>query len=198
MKTQEQRDVFTPLTRMYFVVSLLLGLTMMPRLALAQPGIQTRSIGEIITTYDSLETELLRRFETQIKNHDSELTQTAMALAHIGSKRAVPLFLDNITVVPGSPAARVGEFYPVQIVKGSNYKNTYVMLVALLRLGSVSLEQCISEIDKAQDKSLRETLLAHLGQELHGKAFANEMRSRASSPEGKEKWGRLLSLLPRE
>jgi hypothetical protein len=75
-----------------------------------------------------------------------------------------------------------------------NYKNLFIMPIALLELGNnVPLERCVSEIGKAQDGSLRETLLTYLAQKLHGKTFMNEVRARAATQEGKEKWGRLLN-----
>ena len=77
-------------------------------------------------------------------------------------------------------------------------KDVYPVLDALVRIGAIPVEQCIAELEKAQDGSLRETLLATLGQELHGKAFVQEIRGRASSPKAKEKWGRVLGLLPRD
>jgi len=193
MKTQEQREHFTSLRLMLFAVGLLLGLAVIPEATFAQTNIQTRSVGDLTATYDALEAELLRRVKIQISDRDPELIQTAIALAHIGSKKAIPLFLENIAIVPDYPAEKVGDFYPVRVVRASGYRNTYVMLIALLELGNVPLEQCISEIGKAQDGSPSEALLAYLAQKLHGKAFVDEVRTRAATQDGKKKWGRLLN-----
>jgi hypothetical protein len=100
--------------------------------------------------------------------------------------------LRNIEVIPGEVNEKVGDFYPVRTRVGT-YRRVYVMLGFLVSLGGIPLEQCIAELEKAQDGALRETLLAHLAQELHGKAFMDEVRSRAASQDGKEKWGRLLN-----
>ena len=74
------------------VAVLLLGLAITPRATLAQTNIQTRSIGDLTAAYDALEAELLRRVKIQISDRDPELGKTALALAHIGSKKAIPLF----------------------------------------------------------------------------------------------------------
>jgi len=194
MKTQEQRERFTSLRRMLFAAGLLLGLAVIPRATLAQTNIQTRSIGDLTAAYDALEAELLRRVKIQISDRDPELGKTALALAHIGSKKAIPLFLENITAFPDYPEKKVGDFYLVRGVTSVNYKNLFIMPIALLELGNnVPLERCVSEIGKAQDGSMRETLLTYLAQKLHGETFMDEVRSRAATQDGKEKWGRLLN-----
>ena len=194
MKTQEQREHFTSLRLMLFAVGLLLGLAVIPEATFAQTNIQTRSIGDLTATYDALEAELLRRVKIQISDRDPELGKTALALAHIGSKKAIPLFLENITAFPDYPEKKVGDFYLVRGVTSVNYKNLFIMPIALLELGNnVPLERCVSEIGKAQDGSMRETLLTYLAQKLHGETFMDEVRSRAATQDGKEKWGRLLN-----
>jgi len=176
------------------VAVLLLGLAITPRATLAQTNIQTRSIGDLTAAYDALEAELLRRVKIQISDRDPELGKTALALAHIGSKKAIPLFLENITAFPDYPEKKVGDFYLVRGVTSVNYKNLFIMPIALLELGNnVPLERCVSEIGKAQDGSMRETLLTYLAQKLHGETFMDEVRSRAATQDGKEKWGRLLN-----
>ena len=176
------------------VAVLLLGLAITPRATLAQTNIQTRSIGDLTAAYDALEAELLRRVKIQISDRDPELIQTALALAHIGSKKAVPLFLENIAIVPDYPAEKVGDFYPVRVVRASGYRNVFIMPIVLFELGNnVPLERCVSEIGKAEDESLRESLLTSLARRLHGKAFMDEVRTRAATQDGKEKWGRLLN-----
>jgi len=182
------------LRRTLFAVGLLLGLAVIPEATFAQTNIQTRSIGDLTATYDALEAELLRRVKIQIGDRDPELIQTALALAHIGSKKAVPLFLENIAIVPDYPAEKVGDFYPVRVVRASGYRNVFIMPIVLFELGNnVPLERCVSEIGKAEDKSLRETLLTSLARRLHGEAFMDEVRTRAATQDGKEKWGRLLN-----
>jgi hypothetical protein len=194
MKTQEQRERSMSLRRTLFAVGLLLGLAVIPEATFAQTNIQTRSIGDLTATYDALEAELLRRVKIQIGDRDPELIQTALALAHIGSKKAVPLFLENIAIVPDYPAEKVGDFYPVRVVRASGYRNVFIMPIVLFELGNnVPLERCVSEIGKAEDKSLRETLLTSLARRLHGEAFMDEVRTRAATQDGKEKWGRLLN-----
>jgi len=179
---------------MLFAAGLLLGLAVIPRATLAQTNIQTRSIGDLTAAYDALEAELLRRVKIQISDRDPELGKTALALAHIGSKKAIPLFLENITAFPDYPEKKVGDFYLVRGVTSVNYKNLFIMPIALLELGNnVPLERCVSEIGKAQDGSMRETLLTYLAQKLHGETFMDEVRSRAATQDGKEKWGRLLN-----
>jgi hypothetical protein len=182
------------LRRTLFAVGLLLGLAVIPEATFAQTNIQTRSIGDLTATYDALEAELLRRVKIQIGDRDPELIQTALALAHIGSKKAVPLFLENIAIVPDYPAEKVGDFYPVRVVRASGYRNVFIMPIVLFELGNnVPLERCVSEIGKAEDESLRETLLTSLARRLHGEAFMDEVRTRAATQDGKEKWGRLLN-----
>jgi len=194
MKTQEQRERSMSLRRTLFAVGLLLGLAVIPEATFAQTNIQTRSIGDLTATYDALEAELLRRVKIQIGDRDPELIQTALALAHIGSKKAVPLFLENIAIVPDYPAEKVGDFYPVRVVRASGYRNVFIMPIVLFELGNnVPLERCVSEIGKAEDESLRETLLTSLARRLHGEAFMDEVRTRAATQDGKEKWGRLLN-----
>ena len=179
---------------MLFAVGLLLGLAVIPEATFAQTNIQTRSVGDLTATYDALEAELLRRVKIQISDRDPELGKTALALAHIGSKKAIPLFLENITAFPDYPEKKVGDFYLVRGVTSVNYKNLFIMPIALLELGNnVPLERCVSEIGKAQDGSMRETLLTYLAQKLHGETFMDEVRSRAATQDGKEKWGRLLN-----
>ena len=179
---------------MLFAAGLLLGLAVIPRATLAQTNIQTRSIGDLTAAYDALEAELLRRVKIQISDRDPELIQTALALAHIGSKKAVPLFLENIAIVPDYPAEKVGDFYPVRVVRASGYRNVFIMPIVLFELGNnVPLERCVSEIGKAEDESLRESLLTSLARRLHGETFMNEVRTRAATQDGKEKWGRLLN-----
>ena len=182
------------LRRTLFAVGLLLGLAVIPEATFAQTNIQTRSIGDLTATYDALEAELLRRVKIQIGDRDPELGKTVLALAHIGSKKAVPLFLENIAIVPDYPAEKVGDFYPVRVVRASGYRNVFIMPIVLFELGNnVPLERCVSEIGKAEDKSLRETLLTSLARRLHGEAFMDEVRTRAATQDGKEKWGRLLN-----
>jgi len=194
MKTQKQREHSMSLRRTLVVTVLLLGLAATPGATFAQTNIQTRSIGDLTAAYDALEAELLRRVKIQIGDRDPELGKTALALAHIGSKKAVPLFLENITVFPDSPAKKIGDFYPVRLVTSVNYKNVFIMPIALFELGNnVPLERCVSEIGKAEDESLRESLLTSLARRLHGETFMNEVRTRAATQDGKEKWGRLLN-----
>ena len=182
------------LRRTLVVTGLLLGLAATPEATFAQTNIQTRSIGDLTAAYDALEAELLRRVKIQISDRDPELIQTALALAHIGSKKAVPLFLENIAIVPDYPAEKVGDFYPVRVVRASGYRNVFIMPIVLFELGNnVPLERCVSEIGKAEDESLRESLLTSLARRLHGKAFMDEVRTRAATQDGKEKWGRLLN-----
>jgi len=194
MKTQKQREHSMSLRRTLVVTGLLLGLAATPEATFAQTNIQTRSIGDLTAAYDALEAELLRRVKIQISDRDPELGKTALALAHIGSKKAIPLFFENITAFPDYPEKKVGNVYPVKCVSSVNHENLFTVPIALLRLGNnVPLERCVSEIGKAQDGSLRETLLTYLAQKLHGKTFMNEVRARAATQEGKEKWGRLLN-----
>lgn len=178
----------------FFVVSMVLAWAMSPGYVIAQGSNQTMTTDSMVRTYDEVEGELLRRFEDQVKNNDPELAATARALGHVRSKKAIPLLLRHIGVVPERHDEKVGDFYPVRVVGGSTYKDVYPILDALLRIGGIPVEQCIAELEKAQDGSLRETLLVNLGQGLHGKAFVQEIRNRASLPKGKEKWGRLLGL----
>jgi len=163
-----------------------------PCRVIAQPDYQKMTIESMVQVYRDIENELLRRFETQAKSADRELVRTSQALVHIQSRKAVLLMLRNIEVIPGEVNEKVGDFYPVRTRVGT-YRRVYVMLGFLVSLGGIPLEQCIAELEKAQDGALRETLLAHLAQELHGKAFMDEVRSRAASQDGKEKWGRLLN-----
>jgi len=163
-----------------------------PCRVIAQPDYQKMTIESMVQVYRDIENELLRRFETQAKSADRELVRTSQALVHIQSRKAVPLMLRNIEVIPGEIKGKVGDFYPVRTRVGT-YRCMYVMIGFLVSLGGIPLEQCIAELEKAQDGALRETLLAHLAQELHGEAFMDEVRSRAASQDGKEKWGRLLS-----
>jgi hypothetical protein len=194
MKIQKQREHSMSLRRTLVVTGLLLGLAATPEATFAQTNIQTRSIGDLTAAYDALEAELLRRVKIQIGDRDPELIQTALALAHIGSKKAVPLFLENIAIVPDYPAEKVGDFYPVRVVRASGYRNVFIMPIVLFELGNnVPLERCVSEIGKAEDESLRETLLTSLARRLHGEAFMDEVRTRAATQDGKEKWGRLLN-----
>jgi hypothetical protein len=198
MRTPLPEKRFRELSLTVFVVSMVMASAMIPGQVIAQGSNQTMTTGSMVRTYDELETELLRRFDVQVKNHDPELTATVRALGHVRSKRAIPLLLSHIDVVPGRHGEKVGDFYPVRIVGASTYKDVYPVLDALVKIGSIPVAQCIAELEKAQDGSLRETLLANLGQGLHGKAFVQEIRSRASSPKGKEKWERLLGLLPQD
>lgn len=179
-------------------VNTIAAVVVMSEVAFPQTVDKTNRTSEIIAIYDSLESELLNRLERQLRNHDTELAETVMALAHIGSKKAVPIFLANITVVPSTPIKKIGGFYPIKTVKNSSYDNIYVMLVALIRLKTISLDQCMAEIAKAPEKSLRETLLVSLGQETHGKTFINEIKSRALIVNQSERWRRLSSMLTKE
>jgi hypothetical protein len=123
MKTQEQRERSMSLRGTLVVAVLLLGLAITPRATLAQTNIQTRSIGDLTAAYDALEAELLRRVKIQISDRDPELGKTALALAHIGSKKAIPLFLENITAFPDYPEKKVGDFYLVRgVTSGGSCK----------------------------------------------------------------------------
>lgn len=198
MKIQTSEKIQGTASLALFVTVIFFGFVIIPHRVIAQSNYQTMTIESMVKTYRDIENELLRRFELQVNNADRELTRTVQGLVYIRSRKAIPLLLHNIEVVPGSINEKVGDFYPVRMIGVGTYRGMYVMLNSLVSLGGIPLEQCVSELEKSQDGSLRETLLAHLGQELHGKAFVQEIRSRASSPNGKDKWGRLLSLLPHE
>jgi hypothetical protein len=192
MKTQTSRNFPKTTYPALLVAAMFSVFAVFPCRVIAQPDYQKMTIESMVQVYRDIENELLRRFETQAKSADRELVRTSQALVHIQSRKAVLLMLRNIEVIPGEVNEKVGDFYPVRTRVGT-YRRVYVMLGFLVSLGGIPLEQCIAELEKAQDGALRETLLAHLAQELHGKAFMDEVRSRAASQDGKEKWGRLLN-----
>ena len=193
MKKTASAKRFQTTPRTFFVASVILVSTMMPGWAVAQTDHRAMTTDDIINAYHELENELLRRFDIQVKVRDEALRPIVLALAHIRSKKAIPLFLDNITVVPNPRLEKVGDIEPVQIVKGGN--NLYIMLVALIEIGGIPLEQCIAELEKVQSGSLRETLLLYLGQKSYGEWFKQAIQNHANASEDKEKWQRVLDVL---
>jgi hypothetical protein len=195
MKTQISRNFPKTACPALLVATVFFVFATSPHRVIAQPDYQQMTLASMIRIYRDIENELLRRFETQAESSDRELIRTSQALVRIQSRKAIPLMLRNIEVVPGAIKGKVGDIYPVRTIGVGTYRGMYVMLGFLVSLGGIPLEQCVAELEKAQDGSLRETLLTHLAQELHGKAFMDEVRTRAATQEGREKWGRLLNKL---
>lgn len=147
---------------------------------------------EIVTMYDQLEAELIERFRVQKERGDVKLTNTIKALGHIRSKKAVRLLLDNLEIVSGTQTTQISGFQPVRIVGANTLENLYIALDSLEQIG-VTLDNCISEIEKSEDGLLRELLLVQLAYACHGKAFVSRVRNQNES--GKKDWKRVVKLV---
>jgi len=147
---------------------------------------------QLAEVYDKIEMELLRRFSEQKKEKPQGLSDTIKALGHIRSKKAIPLLLQNIDITPNVRNEKIGDFYPVKIVGATTYSDVYVALGALERIGAVSLDRCVAELETAETGSKREMLLAKLAHACHGKAFVD--RARLLKKSDNEKWERVLKL----
>ena len=181
------------------VLTIFLSVALCSEHALGQEERPSITVAQIIQTYDEIEGELIRRFKSQIKEREEELTQTVSALAHIRSKKSIPFLLDNIELVPGRRIEKIGSFYPVRPA-GSIKISDYVVLAALVDIGGVSIYQCLAKLEESERRSVREFLLFTLGRRLHGKSFIEELRKRSEASEEQEnkKWMFLLDLLPEE
>ena len=158
----------------------------------SEQGAKARSSAEITTAYDQMEADLMARFRAQLASNDAKLSTTIKALGHIRSRTALPLLLANLTVVPGEKTESVGGFEPVRIVGANTPESQYVALRAVQDIG-LPLDDCVSEIEKAKEGSLRQLLVARIGYLCHGRSFIQLAREREKA--GDEKWKRVLDLV---
>lgn len=188
-------DLKKPLCLASWITILSLFVSLNPPKLWAEHDYERMAAEQMVQVYEQINAELLRRLETQIENQNAEVFKTVNALVDINSRKAEKLFLKHIEFYPNVPHEKTEDFYHVRLTSVGN--NPFIMYVALYKLGSTTLDQCMAELEKASPESMRENLLAHLAYKFHRDLFVAELRERSLLPNA-EKWKRILSFITQE
>jgi hypothetical protein len=158
-------------------------------------SLESMSNDELVRIYNQIEDVLLIRLNSVATNeitkvNAKEVTGLIKTIERVRSAKAIPPLLrlidfsQDATQTPWGPDVLVTLGHP-----------SYPAMNALRNMGGFTKTQCMDEMKRAKEGSLRELMLAQLGVWRFGDSFTAELKGMG---EKQDRWSRLLLSLSGE